>query len=347
MQVIQRQRWLERLLERSPDYVSFGLVIVCGVLLARLTWTLFPATPQSAQLEMPATANGQAAVAQDLGSQIAAQHLFGAYAPAKPPAGSQAVPASQLALKLWGVYALQGNKGMAIIGEKSGKQQVVSVGQAIGKLAGQPADKSDAVLEQVFADHVLLRRNGQLEKLLLPKLGEGGAGNASAGSGDSGANAADAPPPSQMEDSTPPPAVQPLDLPSAPPAGVGDAPPLSNAIPPQGAANGFANPAPAESSLSGLRQAAAQNPMRLMEAVSPSPYSANGKFIGYRLEPGSNQALFNQSGLHPGDIATAINGTALDSPSTAAQALQSAASGSSVSLQITRSGQQLSLSIPF
>ena len=46
MQGTQHSRLFDRWLGRAPDYVSFGLVIVCGFLLARLTWMLFPAEPR-------------------------------------------------------------------------------------------------------------------------------------------------------------------------------------------------------------------------------------------------------------------------------------------------------------
>ncbi len=55
MQGTQHSRLFERVLERAPDYVSFGLVIVCGFLLARLTWMLFPAEPRPLLTETAAT----------------------------------------------------------------------------------------------------------------------------------------------------------------------------------------------------------------------------------------------------------------------------------------------------
>ena len=44
MQVLQN-RLLNRLMERLPDYISLILVILCGFLLARITWMMFPAEP--------------------------------------------------------------------------------------------------------------------------------------------------------------------------------------------------------------------------------------------------------------------------------------------------------------
>ncbi len=89
------------------------------------------------------------------------------------------------------------------------------------------------------------------------------------------------------------------------------------------------------------------NNMRLLEVASPQPYERDGKFLGFQLSPGSNVAMFNQLGLQPGDIVTAVNGTVLENPAIAMRLLQEAATASQVNLNITRNGQEVSLPINF
>lgn len=336
MQANQHARLFSRWLERTPDAVSLGLVIVCGFLLARLVWMFFPTAPRPLLTDAttPASITAPANAAPSLGDKLAGYHLFGQFQPnASKPATTNIQP-TQLALKLQGVYAPAGNKGYAVI-EENGQQKAYG--------AGDPIGNSGAVLDQVASDHVLLRRNGLLEKLALPeaKLGGGGGGAAPAGLEtempadmpipDMGQPPPDMMPPPEMftpaEGAVPPPQT---DAPAVEPA---------QPIPPE-AGQGAAN-------LGDFRQSVLNNNMRLLEVASPQPYERDGKFLGFQLSPGSNVALFNQLGLQAGDIVTSINGTALDSPATAMRMLQEAGTASQVSLNLTRNGQEISLPINF
>jgi type II secretory pathway component PulC len=339
MQGTQHARLFDRLLGRAPDYVSFGLVIVFGFLLARLTWMLFPADPLALNSTPDAGTNPANVVTapQSLGDKLASYHLFGQYQTdgVKPVAAN--IQNTQLALRLQGLYAPSKGAGFAVI-EEGGKQKTYAIGENIGA--------SGAVLEKVLGDHVLLRRNGALEKLVLPKLGQsqGNGSAATAGitdlptdlpvpSPDFSQPAADMMPPPEMftpsEGAIPPPPSEPL--PEQPPQ---QQPPAPSAD--AGAAN-----------VGDFRQAVLNNNMRLMEVASPQPYERDGKFLGFQLSPGSNVAMFNQLGLQAGDIVTAVNGTVLENPAIAMRLLQEAATASSVNLNITRNGQEVSLPINF
>jgi len=335
MQSTQHARLFDRWLGRAPDYVSFGLVIVFGFLLARLTWMLFPAEPRPLLTEAASTSvEGGAPPAQSLGDKLAGYHLFGQYqADSSKPAPTNIQP-TQLALKLQGVYAPAKHKGFAVI-EEGGQQKTYALGENIGA--------SGAVLEQVLGDHVLLRRNGVLEKLALPKPEQsGGNGGASAMGAVSDAPA-DMPATdfSASPDLMPPPEMfTPPE--GAPPQNVEPPVPEQLPVPPTqpAAANDAAN-------VGDFRQAVLKNNMRLMEVASPQPYERDGKFLGFQLSPGSNVAMFNQLGLQAGDIVTAVNGTTLDNPAVAMRLLQEAATASQVNLNITRNGQEVSLPINF
>lgn len=344
MQNIRQSRWLDRALEHSPDYVSFGLVILCGFLLARLTWALFPAEPRLPGADPLLPVAQDSSVAQDVGEKIASYHLFGKHEPAKAAQPKpETIRNTQLALKLQGVYALPKNRGQAII-EESGQQKVYRVGETVGN--------SGAVLEDVFDTYVTLRRNGTLEKLELPKSELSGGGSDGSPSSGGFLDAA------QEDYQSEPPVMDnnmaDMGIPEIPNmVAVESAPQVSMPVPPNimGVGNGpLAGAEPDEggaNNLADFRKAVLNNNMRLLEIASAQPYEENGKFVGFKLQPGSNVAMFNQVGLQPGDIATSVNGTPLDSPAAGMRALQGVANATQINLGIIRGGQPTTVSVSF
>ncbi|ROR29578.1 type II secretion system protein GspC [Inmirania thermothiophila] len=158
---------LSRTLARTAELV---LLAVTAWLLARLTWLLVlpPAPPPVAAADAaPTTARSGDPLA--LARRIAAAHLMGEAPPAAAPAGpAQAPPpATALRLTLRGVLA-SGDPAAAraIIADASGEEAPYAPG---ARLPG------DAVLEAVGPDHVLLRRGGRLERLVLAEPEAGAA----------------------------------------------------------------------------------------------------------------------------------------------------------------------------
>jgi general secretion pathway protein C len=329
MQDIHSSRWLDRLLERSPDYASFALVITCGFLLARLVWALFPANPSVPDSAGVGNESPPPTIVQDMGEKIANYHVFGQYTPNKPavPVDSKNLPNTQLALSLGAVY-VNGNRGQAVINE-GGKEHVCAIGGKIGN--------SNATLAEVHADHAVILENGERKRLDLPKLAAlGKSSNAPPAQ-----NLPDEPQPPIMDDPAMMGGMEPPSM-SAPDM------PTPDMLPPDMNIPAESLPQPdAGNNLSDFRDATLNNNAKLLEAVSPQPYEANGKFVGFRLMPGSNPGLFNKAGLQPGDIVTAINGTVLDSSAAGMQALQGASSASQINLSITRGGQQINLPLSF
>lgn len=62
------------------------------------------------------------------------------------------------------------------------------------------------------------------------------------------------------------------------------------------------------------RQQLYQNPGNLADVIQVAPAMDNGKLIGYRVNPGRDQAQFLRFGLKPGDIVIGINDVSLDDP---------------------------------
>jgi general secretion pathway protein C len=322
MQAIREHRSVKQLLNRLPDYLSLLLVILCGFLLARLLWALYPAETTAFDESLTQTqASAQTTTdTPDVGAQIADLHLFGqpAVEPPTTPTDTKNLQTSQLAFKLAGVVS--GDAGQIVI-EDGGKQSNYRVGEDIA---------SGVRLQAVFADHIVILRNGTPEKIALPAL----TGSGSAGFVTSTPDfAMQDPLPPIMDDALLDEMNTPIDIPPNLPDGMSPDQPMEMNE-------------PQESLLeSGVELSIPSNPAQLTEIVTPEPHEANGKFVGFRLMPGSNVGLFNQLGLQPGDIVTAINGTPLDSPAAGAQALSAAASSPQVNLSLTRGGQQLNLPI--
>jgi general secretion pathway protein C len=68
-----------------------------------------------------------------------------------------------------------------------------------------------------------------------------------------------------------------------------------------------------------------------------------GRFKGYQLSPSGNQKLFNELGLEPGDIVTAVNGINIDRPEKGLNALQNLVSATEVTVTLLRDGSEITL----
>ena len=82
-----------------------------------------------------------------------------------------------------------------------------------------------------------------------------------------------------------------------------------------------------------------RHPNNLMEHIAIEPFEQNGKLKGYRINPGSDPALFQSAGLQQGDIALAINGYDLTSFTDSMQLMASLPSLKQASLSVERQGR--------
>lgn len=67
--------------------------------------------------------------------------------------------------------------------------------------------------------------------------------------------------------------------------------------------------------------------------------------MGYRLQPGRNRDLFDQAGLQPGDVVTAVNGINLDDPRQIRAVYQVLQQASQAELSIVRDGEPVEVYI--
>lgn len=146
-----------------PKFLALLFIVLIVQTFAELTWEIFvpvekapvyTASSSSVQVNTPATSS--------MLSNIATYHLFGDAK--KQDVVQQKVidaPETRLRLDLKGVFASTiANDAMAIIATSKGKDKSYHIGD---KIVG------GAVLHAVYADRVILKRNGKLETLSLPK----------------------------------------------------------------------------------------------------------------------------------------------------------------------------------
>jgi len=150
--------------ERVAEWSARILFVLVAVSAAQLTWLLIPTgdgqvgSPVTARLESPTPAGG---AQPGLGS-VAGLNLFGRAdrQAAEQPEAIDA-PQTRLNLTLRGVVAAgEGPSARAIISAPGRPEEHYRVGDSL---------PGGAVLEQILADRVILRRSGRLEALHLPQ----------------------------------------------------------------------------------------------------------------------------------------------------------------------------------
>lgn len=144
---------LSELTRRLPEILTFTLVVVLAMQLAYWTWIFF--TPKAPlPPPKPAAANTDNAIARVIDT-----HLFGVAATGAAPV----TVAAATNMRLSGVFASTGNlPAFAIISSDGQPSQPVRSGQAIAP---------GVLLEAVFPDYVIIRRNGARERLELDARG--------------------------------------------------------------------------------------------------------------------------------------------------------------------------------
>lgn len=150
-------RWRETLRSRGPQLAVWLLALAIGVqaalIVVRLSGAQHTHAPASAA---PAPAAPRVDVAA-----ITSAGLFGKAPVAQAGTDAAHAPPTTIPLVLTGIIAARDPKdGMAIVGPTAVGAKVYAVGDNIA---------GGARLHAVYADRVLLERNGRLEALMLPR----------------------------------------------------------------------------------------------------------------------------------------------------------------------------------
>jgi general secretion pathway protein C len=96
-----------------------------------------------------------------------------------------------------------------------------------------------------------------------------------------------------------------------------------------------------------IRRMVQQDPSILDQVMRtvPSYDSTAGKLRGFRAYPGRNRQIFGKLGLKPGDLVTAINGTALDDPQRSQEVFNTIQTSDHVSVTVERGGQKQEITL--
>ncbi len=153
--------------ERSAQLaraVNILLVLWLAWLLAGLVWQLLPA--QEPEIALRAAPRVPAAIQRPRQQvdeqQIASWHVFGVAGeePVEKPVIADA-PDTNLKLSLRGVFASDDPaEARAIVGDPRGQEEHYSVGDTL---------PGNATLKEIYADRIILERNGRYETLRLPR----------------------------------------------------------------------------------------------------------------------------------------------------------------------------------
>ncbi len=152
--------------KRLPIIVTVLAIVLLTHSLASLTWKLVP-VPETegitSGIARPQIAPTSRSTNQPLANKISQWHLFGKYEVQKPkpkPKLVEDAPETRLNLKLRGVFASEDkSQARAIIADAKGVDDSYAIGDEV---------PGGAILSDIFADKVILERNGQFETLKLP-----------------------------------------------------------------------------------------------------------------------------------------------------------------------------------
>ena len=152
---------VQRAMRYLPLIATVTLVVVLAWQLARLTWSLWPASanmPIVIQAPIASSAPKNGANLQ----KVVDAHLFGLASAADEIVDPDTTRVTNLPLVLAGVMATtEPTQGFAFIGESAQAAKFKRVGDPV---------PGGAKLHSVYPDKVMLDRGGQLESLLLPRF---------------------------------------------------------------------------------------------------------------------------------------------------------------------------------
>ncbi|MEJ2622467.1 MAG: type II secretion system protein GspC [Candidatus Thiodiazotropha sp.] len=96
--------------------------------------------------------------------------------------------------------------------------------------------------------------------------------------------------------------------------------------------------------LSKYREMIRQEPLKVFEYVRFVPVKSRDGMKGYRILPQKNRELYNQLGVRPSDLVTAVNGVPLTNDREAMKLMDQLKDASNLQVDIIRNGQSRTLS---
>lgn len=99
-------------------------------------------------------------------------------------------------------------------------------------------------------------------------------------------------------------------------------------------------------SLREYRDTLLNNPQKVADLVRINPAYKNGRFSGYKLQPGRDAKFLSRYGLKPGDVVTSVNGVTLDSPAKGFGLIKDLSSADTLDLVVDRNGIKQHFTLP-
>jgi general secretion pathway protein C len=281
------------------------LALYLWAFIAELTWRLIPQAEVNSQNAFQTTTSnaGQLSSRFDV-APLTKINLFGD-PEAKPIAVVQTevtdVPETSLNLTLTGVVSSTNPKVGAAIVENNGKQNTYGIGDKI--------DGTNATLDEIFVDRVIIKNRLNRETLMLDGVDFDEANQRR---------------------------QQAIEEQSSDRGQIVETPqgPLELRMPERKG-----------ESARELREKLRESPSSFTDFIAINPHAPDGDLIGYRVSPGKEPEFFREVGLQAGDVITAINGIDLTDPQQAFEAIAILREAQSLQLEVLRGDEALSLDI--
>ncbi len=320
-----KEQYLEQLKALPQDKISKVVVTVLLVyiawLLAGLSWHVIPTTQTGGNIKPVSTTQRAASSAPTSVSvqSITVLNLFGEAnkKPAPKPrevANVTNAPKTKLNVKLTGVVAIDDKptEGSAII-QNGNSQDTYFYNDRIGT--------TSAVVNQIFADRVILKVGSKFETLMLDGI-EYSKKSQTASTKLSRENARKALYPDTYDEMAPPKKASDFK---------------------KGGSRKIDNRRNKEltTKMTQQKQDILKDPKKLFDFLQVTPVKKNGQLAGYKLRPGKDPKLFIQSGLRSNDLAVEINGYALNDMQQAMNILRELKDMTEARITVERRGERV------
>jgi len=289
-----------------PTWVLVVLSILLVQTAAEITWKLItPAEDKPLTIKMSTPPSFTRTKKASL-NEVSQYHLFGDAK--KQPLAQQKIieaPETRLRLNLKGVFATsESANALAIISSGKNKDKTYHIGDKV--IGG-------ALLHAVYADRVILKRNGQLETLRLPKPK--------------------------------------VDNKNFSKVSLNNKRMLTNLRATTQTADKKLAQVPSQNlsqqqQLRQMRDTLLKDPAKIWQQVRINPVMENGKVKGYTMMH-NDQKLMKALNIRNTDIITSINGQPLSDPATLYGLMSSLSDQQSLELAILRNGQPQSIQLSF
>ena len=288
-----------------PKFIFVLLIILLVQIFAELTWDFFTPSQEAATKNIK---NHAVAVKTTTSKanliKVGSYHLFGN---AKAQVQDKVIdaPETRLRLDLKGVFASTiASQALAIISSSKGKDKTYHIGDKV--IGG-------ALLHSVYADRIILKRNGKLETLRLPKSKV----DSKAFYSTEPSSKSNKPTKTKLANTN----------------RIGS---LAGAKVNKGQSHRLRN----------IRDTLLKDPAKVWQQVRINPVMKNGKIQGYTLAH-NDQGLMKALNIRKTDVITGINGQSLSDPATLYSLMASLSDQQSLELTIERNGQQQSVQLNF